>query len=247
LQNVVFDPIAQIMMKVEQRVADLEATVAAFAGSFTSERIIAQQLCVADGSGTRTCITKEQLDALLQGAMQAGQKSASIEVGTPTQAAASTEESVSSVSVAAAPSDTPLANEAPAAAAADSDVPPAVAATVMAPATEKPASGVDESTMPMAEVAASTPSATPPSAEQPAASAGESGVPLAAITTATPQTTEPVEAVVAATAKPQTVIAAGQPAKDEELASTAPATANSPAPALNAAPAEAAPAADRVE
>src|SRR5215467_13687835 len=73
LQNVVFDPVAQIVMRVEQRIADLEARVAAFAGSFTSERIIAQQLCVADGSGSQTCITKAQLDALLKGALQAGQ------------------------------------------------------------------------------------------------------------------------------------------------------------------------------
>src|SRR5215471_2641377 len=97
LQNIMFDPIAQIVMKVEQRVADLEATVAAFAGSFTSERIVAQQLCVADGSGERTCITRAQLDALLKGAMQAGQTSALREVGTATQPAASADESVSPV------------------------------------------------------------------------------------------------------------------------------------------------------
>jgi hypothetical protein len=36
LQNVVFDPIAQIVLRVEQRIAGLEATVAAYAGSFTS-------------------------------------------------------------------------------------------------------------------------------------------------------------------------------------------------------------------
>jgi hypothetical protein len=92
LQNVVFDPIAQIVLRVEQRVADLEATVAAFAESFTSERIVAQQLCVADGSGAQTCITKEQLDVLLIGAMQAGQASARIELAADAQATATEHE-----------------------------------------------------------------------------------------------------------------------------------------------------------
>jgi len=70
LQNVLFDPIAKIVMAVEQRVADLETTVAAFARSFTSERIVAQQLCIADASGVQTCVTKAQFDALLKGAAQ---------------------------------------------------------------------------------------------------------------------------------------------------------------------------------
>jgi hypothetical protein len=144
LQNVVFDPIAQIVLRVEQRVADLEATVASFAESFTSERIVAQELCVADGSGAQTCITKAQLDALLSGATQVGQASATRESGTPL----------------------------------------AAFATVMAPATE------------------------------------------------------PVEAVIAATAKPETVIAVEQPAKNEEPTPAGPAMANSPAPTLSAVPLE---------
>jgi hypothetical protein len=135
LQNVVFDPIAQIVLRVEQRVADLEATVTAFAESFTSERIVAQQLCVADGSGAQTCITKPQLDALLNGAMQAGQASARIELGADAQATA-TDKSVSPATAAAISSDTPPAIEPPAAAAGESGTPLAALATVMPPAIE---------------------------------------------------------------------------------------------------------------
>jgi hypothetical protein len=244
LQNVVFDPTAQIAMKVEQRLADLEATIAAFAGSFTSERIIAQQLCVADGSGARTCITKAQLDALLRGAMQGG-ASAAIESDATAQAT-STDKPVQSATAVTPPSATPPAIESPATAAGDTGAPPAVAA-VMPPATEKPASSVDESAVPMPEVTAPSPSATPPSPEQPAAAAGESGTPLAALTTVMPSATEPVEAAVAVTVKPETVTAVQQSAKREEPAPTGPMMANAPAPGVNARPVEEPPAADPLE
>ena len=234
LQNVVFDPIAQIVLRVEQRVADLEATVAAFAESFTSERIVAQELCAADGSGAQTCITKAQFDALLKGAMQAGQTSARIELGADAQATA-TDKSVPSAPAVAMPSDTSPAIEPPVATAGDAGTPPAVVA-VVPPANEKPASAADESATSMPEVPAPMLSATPPSIEQPAAAAGESGTPLAALATVMPPATEPVEAVIAAIAKPETVIAAEQPAEHEEPAG--PAMANSPAPALSAVPVE---------
>jgi len=236
LQNVVFDPIAQIVLRVEQRVADLEATVASFAESFTSERIVAQQLCMADGSGAQTCITKAQLDALLKGAIQMGQVSARIELGADAHAT-STDKSVPSAPTVAMPSDTSPAIEPPAAAAGDLGTPPAVVA-VVPPAIEKPASAADESTTSMLDVAAPAPSATPPSTEQPAAAAGESGTPLAALATVMAPATEPVEAVIAATAKPETVIAVEQPAKNEEPTPAGPAMANSPAPTLSAVPLE---------
>jgi hypothetical protein len=118
LQNVVFDPIAQIVLRVEQRVADLEATVASFAESFTSERIVAQELCVADGSGAQTCITKAQLDALLKGAMQVGQASATRESGTPLATLATVmppaTEPVEAVIAAIAKPETGIAAEQPA-------------------------------------------------------------------------------------------------------------------------------------
>jgi hypothetical protein len=66
LQNIVFEPLTKIVDGIEQRLASLEATVIAFAGSFTSAHITTQQLCVADDGGEKTCITKAQLDALLK-------------------------------------------------------------------------------------------------------------------------------------------------------------------------------------
>src|SRR6266853_1545353 len=66
LQNIVLDPIASIVAGIEERLAGIEATVMAFAGSFTSAHITTQTLCVADDSGAKTCITKAQLDALLK-------------------------------------------------------------------------------------------------------------------------------------------------------------------------------------
>jgi hypothetical protein len=247
LQNVVFDPIAQLVLRVEQRIADLESTVAAFAGSFTSERVVAQQLCVADGGGAQTCITKAQLDALIKGAAQVGQTSARIELDADAQAAAA-DKSVPSAPTVGIPSETSPAIEPPAAAVGDTGTSPAVAA-VVPPAIERPASAADESAPSMPEAAAPMPSATPSSFEQPAAAAGESGTPLAALATVMPPPTEPVEAVIAATAKPETVIAVEQPAEHEEPAPAGPAMASSPetAPALNAVPAEEQPARERLE
>src|ERR1700746_3866560 len=63
----------KIAVGIEQRIADLQASVAAFADSFTARRIAAQELCVGDGSGAQTCITKAQLDGLLRGTGQTGQ------------------------------------------------------------------------------------------------------------------------------------------------------------------------------
>ena len=50
----------------------------AFAGSFSSDHITTQRLCVSDGSG-ETCITKSQLDALLKLQVQLGQVPATAE------------------------------------------------------------------------------------------------------------------------------------------------------------------------
>jgi hypothetical protein len=66
LQNIVFDPITKIVDGIEERLAGLETTVMAYAKSFASERIVTQQLCISDASGAETCISKAQLDALLE-------------------------------------------------------------------------------------------------------------------------------------------------------------------------------------
>jgi hypothetical protein len=59
------DPIIQALHVVDTRLASLESSVASFARSFTSEQIITRELCLADESGERTCITKAQLDLVL--------------------------------------------------------------------------------------------------------------------------------------------------------------------------------------
>jgi hypothetical protein len=65
LQEVIIGPVMQTIEGLEQRLRSLEADVGAFADSFTSRRIAAQTLCVSDQSGAQTCITKAQLDLIL--------------------------------------------------------------------------------------------------------------------------------------------------------------------------------------
>ncbi|HEY7298118.1 MAG TPA: hypothetical protein VH684_09300 [Xanthobacteraceae bacterium] len=64
-REIAVDPIMNAVRGVEQRIASIEATVALFAGSFTTRQLNTRQLCVSDESGAQTCITKAQLDALL--------------------------------------------------------------------------------------------------------------------------------------------------------------------------------------
>src|SRR6266446_3294973 len=110
LQSTVFE---KIVSGLEQQVANLEASMAAFAESFTTRRITAQELCVADGSGAQTCITKAQLDALLRGATQLGQAPAATTPGV-TEQTASADQSVAPATAvaAAAPAEMPPAIEA---------------------------------------------------------------------------------------------------------------------------------------
>src|SRR5258706_433092 len=54
--------LGKIVSGLEQQVANLEASMAAFADSFTTRRIATQELCVADSSGAQTCITKAHPD-----------------------------------------------------------------------------------------------------------------------------------------------------------------------------------------
>jgi len=237
LQNVVIDPIANIVMGIERRLAGLETAVTAFAGSFTAERIVAQQLCVADGSGAQTCITKAQLDALLKGAVEVSQAPAATEQ----PAAPAGETGPALAAVTATPPDV---TEQPAVAADESAIPRAEVAAVLppatAPATEQPAAAAEEAAAPPSEVAAVLPSAATPATEQPAVTAGEPAAPLAEIAAVVPPALEPVEtveAVVAEGAKPETVLAVER-AKDKEPAQTGSVAVSSPAPESNVAPAE---------
>src|SRR5215831_19705887 len=46
LQSIVFEPLTKIVTGLEQRLADLEAAMAALADSFTARRIVTHELCV---------------------------------------------------------------------------------------------------------------------------------------------------------------------------------------------------------
>jgi hypothetical protein len=71
LQEMIVDPIMKTVQGLEVRVTGLEATVGAMAESFSSHRVVAQVLCVADETGSQTCITKAQLDVILSGIARA--------------------------------------------------------------------------------------------------------------------------------------------------------------------------------
>jgi hypothetical protein len=100
----------KIVTGIEQRVADLQASVAAFADSFTATRIAAQELCVGDSNGAQTCITKAQLDALLRTTVQTGQAPAAIEPD-QTEQTASADKSTIPLALAVPPPDAPAATE----------------------------------------------------------------------------------------------------------------------------------------
>jgi hypothetical protein len=227
LQSTVLD---KIVSGLEQQVANLEASMAAFAESFTTRRIATQELCVADGSGAQTCITKAQLDALLRGAMQLGQAPAAPGV---TEQAASADKSI-------APGDA-------VAAAVPPEMPPAIeASAATVPPSQAEESSVRETAEAMPEVAAVMPSAAEPTAGEPAAASSEAAAPLPAEATA-PPASEPAETIVAANAKAETIVTAERPAKDEEAAPAAQRETDLATPEPKAVPAEAPPASERVE
>ena len=71
LQEMIVDPIMKAVQGLEARVTGLEATVGAMSEAFSSRRVVAQVLCVSDEAGSQTCITKAQLDILLNGIARA--------------------------------------------------------------------------------------------------------------------------------------------------------------------------------
>jgi hypothetical protein len=229
----------KIAVAIEQKVADLEASVAAFANSFTTKRIVAQELCVADGSGAQTCITKAQLDALLKGALQLGQVPAAAEPSVIQETAAADKSAapVAAVAAVAVPSETPDATEPPGAA-----LPVAPPQAVEGQAVE---SKVSDSAETIPEVAAAAPSTIEPTSAPPAAT--ESKAPLPAEAIASPPVSEPAETIVAASANPETVVAVERPAKDEEPAHVGLTEADLAPTEPKAAPAEAPPVSERVE
>ena len=64
-REIAVNPLMNALRAVEARVASIEASLALFAGSFTTRELNTRQLCVSGESGAQTCITKAQLDALL--------------------------------------------------------------------------------------------------------------------------------------------------------------------------------------
>jgi hypothetical protein len=132
LDSVALEPLMKLADVFQQRVAKIEASVAAIADSIASKRIAAQELCVADGSGAQTCITKAQLDALLKGGMRTAQAARASEAAPaaesqgaaaptprPAEQAACPEKCVAPEAVAAAaPLAAPPASEPPAPASA---------------------------------------------------------------------------------------------------------------------------------
>jgi hypothetical protein len=230
LQSTVLE---KIVSGLEQQVANLEASMAAFAESFTTRRIVTQELCVADGSGAQTCITKAQLDALLRGAAQLGQAPAATESGM-TQQTASADQSV-------APGDAVAAVVQP-------ETPPAIEASGTSVSPPQPGeSNVGETAQALPEVAAVTPPAAEPTAGQPTAASSEAAAPLPAEATATPPASEPAETIVAASAKAETFVTAERPAKDEDATPAAQKETDLATPEPKAVPVEAPPASERVE
>ena len=249
----------RIVAGIEQRVAGLEASVAAFADSFTARRIAAQELCVGDGSGAQTCITKAQLDALLRGALQTGQAPA-IE-SDKTEQTASADKSIAPIAGVATPSETlhavepsgaalPVSPAGEGKAGETAEAMPEVAAVPQADAVREVATTPSVEAVPQIAAVPQTetamPPATQPATEQPTATVGEASTPLPAEATISPSASEPAETIVAASGKPEAVLAVERSAKDEEPAQTGLTETNAAAPEPKAAPAEA-PVSERAE
>ena len=263
LQSIVFEPLTKIVTGLESRVANLEASMAAFGESFAAKRIVARELCVADDSGTQTCITKAQLDALLRSAMQTGQAAAATKPG-ETEQTASADRSVAPAApvaaveppVAAEPGETeqkpsadrsvtPVATvETPPAI----ETPPAVEpAARLLPVPSPQVGGARKSATAeaMPEVAAAMPPETQPTTSQATAATGEASTPLAVEATV-PPASEPAETIVATDAKPAPPVTEERAAKDEAPARTGATETDTAASELKAAPAEA-PASQRAQ
>ena len=265
LQSSVLEKIAA---GIEQRVADLQASVAAFADSFTARRIAAQELCVGDGTGAQTCITKAQLDGLLRGALQTGQAPAAIE---PDQTEQTASADAAPLALVVAPPETLPATEPSGAALAPAQpeesrggqaaaAPPEVAALPEAPALDEaeavpeaataakmqavPEVGAAGEVEELPETTAIMPSAAQPATGQPGAALSEAAASPEALVPSQPS--EPADNIIAANAKSQSVIMEERAEKQEELAQRGSTETNSAAE-VKAAPPEAAPVSQRAE
>jgi hypothetical protein len=173
LDSVALEPLMKLADVFQQRIARIEASVAALTDSFNNKRV-AQELCVADESGARTCITKAQLDTLLKGAVQTAQTAPA--PVSPTGPAACPEKCVAPEAAIAASAAAAAATENPPAAelpAVKETATPAPAARETA-ATREPATpdaagvGAKEAASPQASATAATKDAAAPEAAPPA-------------------------------------------------------------------------------
>jgi hypothetical protein len=114
-REITVDPIMNAVHALEARLASMEASMALFAGSFTTKELNTRQLCVSDETGAQTCITKAQLDLLLAKMAQA----AAVEPAPAPQDRAAAIEAPASVI------EAPAVAEAPAAAQSDVSAVPA--------------------------------------------------------------------------------------------------------------------------
>jgi len=140
-REMILNPITDAMQAIEARMGMLEATVAHYAESFASRHITTDELCVADASGAKTCITKAQLDKLLGAATHAAAAEPAIVEPATTVTEAKTDEpkaeepkadepkaeepKAEETTEVAADAETPAAQEASEPAAADSAEAPA--------------------------------------------------------------------------------------------------------------------------
>ncbi len=264
LDSVALEPLMKLADVFSQRIAKIEASVAAYTDSLTTGRVATQELCIADENGARTCITKAQLDALLKGAMQQTAQAAPIPALAPQAAPISQ----TPVSQEAAPvSQAPAAAEVPPAPAAtppgqaacpEKCIPPggevvdAVRSETPAPAMketvaeeEKAAPGAARDVeTPTAGKETSAPAAMPPhptadqrhqaTAEAPAMT--ETAAPAPNPSPVEDAAEKPAETIIATVAKPQeTPVPADSPAKQAEPVAATPATNGSAAAAEPAA------------
>ncbi len=100
-------PLIEAVKELSAKVDSLAATVTGFAQSFTTHHVSADELCAKDSAG-ETCITRSQLNALLQGAVQqAAPVAPAVSASTQTpDATASTTPATSPISVAPVASST---------------------------------------------------------------------------------------------------------------------------------------------
>ncbi len=224
LESFAIEPLTKLVSGIEERVANLEASMATFANAFTAKRITAQELCVADDNGAQTCISKAQLDALLKSVIQTGQAPGA---------------TGSDLAGHAACTETCVAPAAEVAAVAPPEAPPATEPSVSEapPPIEPSVAAVEDPAAPEGVIA--TPPATPVTAGETAAADSEASSLLPAEESIPLPPTKAAETVVATAVTPETLVPAG-PAVQDEKSGQGDATDTSPAaPDVDAAPAEA--------